>query len=206
MRQLRQDRKTNLILAAAALVAIVVLLLIPPALSVAPPLAAAKGWELENSEPPTYAVIDPVRSNVNVDSVVLVCGELHGRLGLQLELYLSSAGPLLPRGATADELNKVPRAEIAIDGWTFVADLMFADDFVVVVDQFAGDSTMVSNLLLDAMERGRTMTMRFDLLAGTGDDEGFDGELVLDLQAGAGGAAVAAVRRCAADTELWSRR
>ena len=201
MARLKQDRTTNLTIATlSVLVAILFLVLISPAASVAPSRVAAGGWRLENMEPPSYALIEPARSNVNVASVVLVCGEIHGRRGLQLELYLSSAGPLLPNGASPDRLNKVPRAEMVIDERTFAADMLFAGAFLVVVDQEA-DSTMVSDRLLDAMERGRTMRIRFDLL----DDDGeFDGELILDLQAGPGGAAVAALRRCARADLHWS--
>jgi hypothetical protein len=45
---------------------------------------------------------------------------------------------------------------------------------------------------------GKTMVLRFDLVAErAGQPRAFDGEVVIALQAGAGGAAVAAVRRCA---------
>ncbi len=206
MGSFRWDRHTTLTTTALLVVAIALLLPIPPALSVASSRAAAKGWELENNQPPSYAVIEPVRSNVSVDSVMLACGELHGHHGLQLKLYLSSAGPLLPEGAARDQLNKVPSAEMVIDGRTFAANIFFAGDFLIVAEQ-AADSTMASDQLLDAMERGQTMTIRFDLLiddAESGSE--FEGELVLDLRAGLGGAAVAAVRRCTRADQLWSRR
>jgi hypothetical protein len=200
----KQNRTTNLAMATfLARITFLLLAMIPPATSAAPARGAA-GWQLETSEPPGYAVIEPAKSNVNVDSVALACGEIHGRRGLQLELYLSNAGPLLPDGASYEQLNKVPRAEIVIDGRTFAADILFAGDFLVVVDQ-ESDSTMVSDRLLDEMEKGRTMTIRFDLLIDEADGGGeFDGELLLDLQAGRGGSAVAAVRRCTRAESHWS--
>jgi hypothetical protein len=59
----------------------------------------------------------------------------------------------------------------------------------------------VSERLLDAIEQGTTMRLRFDLVAEPpGTPAAFDGEAVVDLQggpAGTRGKAVAAVRRCA---------
>jgi hypothetical protein len=51
------------------------------------------------------------------------------------------------------------------------------------------------------MTTGRIMVLRFDLLAErAGQPAAFDGEAVIELQAGRDGAAVSAVRRCATTT------
>jgi len=49
-------------------------------------------------EPPSYAVIEPEDSNLNIDSVVLACEEAGDARIVQLQIYLSTGGPLLPRG------------------------------------------------------------------------------------------------------------
>jgi hypothetical protein len=161
--------------------------------------AAVVGWKLEPGvDPPSYAVIDPTRTNLNVDSVVLACEEIGDGRGLQLQLYLSTEGPLAPKGVLPRGLKDEPRAEIEIDGRGFPAGLYFADDYVVLADEIKGMFPVLSDRLLDAMESGRTMVLRFDLLSEpVGQPASVDGELVIGLQAGRGGAAVATVRRCA---------
>lgn len=160
---------------------------------------AIRGWELEwGVKTPSYAVIDPESTNLNIDSVALVCGEGSSRTGLQMQLYLSSAGPLTSYGARW--LKDEPRAEIVIDGASFPVDLFFADDFVVLADEDPVDEDvpLISDAVIDAMQAGRIMVLRFDLLPeGRGEPAVFDGSAVFDLQAGMGGGALAAVRRCA---------
>lgn len=200
----RNRRTISTAIAFSAVVVVMLSLIVSPVVSRLYAADVSKGWRLEPQEPPSFAVIDPASTNLNIDSVVLVCGELQGRRGLQLELYLSTPGPLLPDGATADQLNRAPRVEVVVDEVTFAADIFFADEFFILVDQ-DGDGTMVSNGLLDALERGRTMIVRFDVLMDVDPAEAFDGELRLDLQAGQGGKALAKLRRCVSG-ELWARR
>ncbi|MBS0524088.1 MAG: hypothetical protein JSS04_10675 [Proteobacteria bacterium] len=162
-----------------------------------------RGWITEPGvEPPSYAVTEPTDSNLNVDVVVLLCTELAGRRSLELDLYLTDEGRLAPRGADPQALKDDPRVELAIDGRVFPAQLLFADDYAVVAD--STDSTQgqalqvptLSSGLLDAMQRGEKMTMRFDLLdRPAGEPARFDSELVVDLASGR--SAIAAVRRCA---------
>ena len=155
---------------------------------------SVEGWQVEkNVDPPSYAVTEPLQSNLNIDTVVLACSEASGRRILQFEVYLKDSGPLLPVGADRRTLRKDPRGQIVIDGRIFAVSLSFAEDFVVLTDSVDGRIPVLSARLLDALERGRTMIMRFALLAG---DAAFDGQARVDLRAGAGGAAVAAVRRC----------
>ena len=164
--------------------------------------AAFADWKLERDvEPPSYAVIEPESSNLNIDSVVLACEEAGDARVLQLQIYLSTEGPLLPKGATPQQLKDDPRAEIAIDGHVFPVGLLFADNYAVLADETEQMFPRLSERLLDAMATGRIMVLRFDLLAErAGQPAAFDGEAVIALQAGSGGAAVSAVRRCATTT------
>lgn len=154
------------------------------------------GWELEKDvETPTYAVAEPASTDVNIDSIVLSCEQGPGRSGLQLRLYLAGFGPLAPRGAGA--LKDHPALEFAIDGVRHAALLIFADGFVVVADTADGALPRLSEALIRALQYGRRMELRFDLVQeAPGQAPSFDGSVVVDLQAGRGGAAVAAVRRC----------
>jgi hypothetical protein len=163
-----------------------------------PPSEKFKGWELEQGlEPPSYAVIDPLSTNLNIDSVVLGCEEAGDNRVLQLQIYLSTEGPLAPKGVDSRLLKDDPRAEIAIDGRVFPVGLLFADDYAVLADETVAMFPALSQPLLDAMQTGKTMVLRFDLLAErAGQPAAFDGEAVISLQAGVGGAAVSALRRC----------
>lgn len=158
-----------------------------------------EGWRLEQDvAPPSYAVIDPASTNLNVDSIVLACEEAGQRQILQLQLYLSTEGPLSPLGSAPQSLKDNPRAEITIDDRVFPVGIFFADDYVVLADEKKEMFPLLSDRLLVAMQVGRNMVLRFDLVAEHDDRAAkFDGEVVIDLQAGKGGAAVATVRRCA---------
>ena len=90
---------------------------------------AAPGWELENGvEAPSYAVAEPSATDLNIDTVVLACEQG----GLQLQLYLTDAGPLAPKGQAT--LKDDPAVDIVIDGVSYAAKLYFADDYVLVAD------------------------------------------------------------------------
>lgn len=159
-----------------------------------------EGWQPEQGvDPPSYAVIDPQSTDLNIDSVVLTCEEAGDRRVLQLQIYLSTEGPLAPKSGSPQRLKDDPRAEIAIDGRIFPVGILFADDYAVLADETEQMFPQLSERLLDAMEKGRTMILRFDLVAElAGQPVAFDGEAVIALQAGGGGKAVSAVRRCAA--------
>ncbi|MDP1965972.1 MAG: hypothetical protein Q8K93_27675 [Reyranella sp.] len=159
-----------------------------------------EGWQPEPGvDPPSYAVIDPQSTDLNIDSVVLACEEAGDRRVLQLQIYLSTEGPLGPKGVSRQRLKEDSRAEIAIDGRIFPVGILFADEYAVLADETERMVPQLSERLLDAMEKGRTMILRFDLVAElAGQPLAFDGEAVITLQAGGGGKAVSAVRRCAA--------
>jgi hypothetical protein len=155
--------------------------------------------------PPSYAVTEPIDSDLNVDTVVLLCSETARGRVLELNLYLSEPELLLPNGANPQSLKDDPSVEIVVDGRTFEADLLFADSYVVVADAVDRHQPFLSEGLLDAMQHGRTMVLRFDLLReGTGQVRRFDSQLVVDLRFGQ--AAIAAVRRCAAAGAVQARR
>ncbi len=156
------------------------------------------GWELERDvELPSYAVTEPASTNLNIDSVVLSCEQGPSRRGLQLRLYLSGTGPLAPLGADK-VLRDDPTVDLVIDGLSHSAQLLFADDFVVVADVADGAMPLLSEALLHDLQLGQRMELQFQLVKAThGQRSAFDGFAVVDLQAGPGGAAVAVVRRCA---------
>jgi hypothetical protein len=165
---------------------------LPVAASAQPP-----GWDVEKDvDAPSYAVAEPTSTDLNIDSVVLSCEQGSSRRGLQLRIYLLGDGPLAPR--SGGTLKPDPAFELVIDGKSHAAKLIFADTFVVVADSADGLMPLLSDKVLDALQRGRRMELRFDLIQeAKGQTASFDGTTVVDLQAGRGGAAVAAVRRCA---------
>ena len=167
-----------------------------------------EGWELEQGvDLPSYAVIEPQSTDLNIDSVVLACEQAIDRRVLQLQIYLSTEGPLLPKGVLPQQLKDDPRAEIAIDGRIFPVGILFADDYAVLADETAQMFPQLSERLLDALEKGRIMILRFDLVAErAGQPAAYDGEAVVPLQAGSGGKAVSAVRRCATTARVVSAR
>jgi hypothetical protein len=162
----------------------------------------ATGWTLEQGvDVPSYAVIEPRSRNLNLDVVVLACEQADDRRIPQIQLYLTNDGPLMPDGVAVGRTKRDPRAEIVIDDHVFPVGLLFAEDHVVLSDETQALFPRVSERLLDAIEQGTTMRLRFDLVAEPpGAPAAFDGEAVVDLQggpAGTRGKAVAAVRRCA---------
>lgn len=163
---------------------------------------ASAGWTPEQGvDPPSYALIEPRSRNLNLDVVVLACEQADDRRILQLQLYLTNDGPLMPDGVTAGRAKRDPRAEIVIDDHVFPVGLLFAEDHVVLSDETREMFPGVSEQLLDAIEQGTTMRLKFDLVAEpAGQPAAFEGEAVVDLRAGPAGTrgkTVAAVRRCA---------
>ncbi|GEP55296.1 hypothetical protein [Reyranella soli] len=155
-------------------------------------------WKLEqNSTPARYAVVEPTRTNLDVASVVLACENASDRNVLQLQLYPTNEGPLLPKGANPPQLKTAPRAEVEIDGKIFPASLLFGDDHAVLADGEVGGFAGLSEPLVDAMAKGKTMTLRLDLLAEPpGTKASFDGAAVIELRANGGRAAIGAMQQC----------
>ena len=161
------------------------------------PASAMGGWTLETDvDQPTYAFAEPASSDLNIDTVVLSCEQGPARSGLQLRLYLTGSGPLMPASAGVPKAD--PRFEIAVDGVRHEARLLFADSFVVVADTEDGATPLLSDRLVRALQRGRKLELSFDLVQEPADQAAaFDGRATVELQAGRGGAAVAALRHCA---------
>jgi hypothetical protein len=154
------------------------------------------GWELERDvEKPSYAVTRPVSTDLNIDSVVLSCEQGPGRRGLQLRLYLLGDGPLAPLRGGKD-LEDYPTVDLTVDGSSHFAQLLFADVFVVVADTADGPMPLLSDALLDVLQAGLRMELRFKLGTTARGEQPIDSIAVVDLQTGQGGAAVSAVRRC----------
>src|SRR5262249_17722526 len=107
-------------------------------------------------------------------------------------------GPLRPRTAPATALKGDPRAEVWIDGALFPVALLFADDYVVLTDSQQGAFPKLSDRLIARMQTGKTMVLRFDLLAHDSEQSpSLDAKAIVDLQAHNGHEAIAALRRCA---------
>src|SRR5262245_50469428 len=88
------------------------------ALAGADALAASgkrSGWMLEpGTSNPSYAMIEPTSTNLNIDTVLLACEEgPQGRI-VQLQLYLTDEGLLAPSYAPSGPIKDDPRAEITI--------------------------------------------------------------------------------------------
>lgn len=143
-------------------------------------------WTTEPGvSPPSYAVTEPIESNLNVDTVVLLCSETGRGRVLELDLYLSEPDLLLPSGADPRSLKDDPSADIVVDGRTFSADLLFADGYVVVANSVDGNQPSLSEDLVDTLQYGRTMIVHFDLLReDAGQARRFDSQLVVDLRFG----------------------
>jgi hypothetical protein len=86
--------------------------------------------------------------------------------------------------------------EVAVDGVSHRAELFFADDSVLVADATDGPVPMLSEKLIDALQAGQKLELRFDLAQ----EPRGQATAIVDLQTGRGGAAVATVRRCADGT------
>lgn len=156
--------------------------------------ASEPGWNLfrQDRASPRDAVTRALRTNLNVGAVVLACE----RGVVQLQLHPSTEGPLLPTGVPREQMKDDPRADLTIDGRTFPVAIAFSDEHAVIGDRQEHRLAALSPGLLDALEAGRTLQLRLDLVHETaGEPAPFDGDIRVDLQAGEGSAALAGVRR-----------
>jgi hypothetical protein len=155
-------------------------------------------WEIEQGvEVPSYAVAEPTATDLNIDTVVFGCEQAGTGKALQLQLYLSDDGRLRPIGASPAALTEDPQASIAIDGNQYPVTLMFADDHVLLADDLGGALPRLSDQLIDAMQKGRTMSLQFELLMPRpGRPAGFDSKATLDLMAAGAKEAIAAMKQC----------
>jgi hypothetical protein len=152
---------------------------------------------------PNYAVIDPVRTNLSLDGIVLVCEQGEANRILQLKLYTRRGTSLVPRAGGTRRAKLQPRAEIAIDDRVISAEILFADDYAILADGLPVDADRhdevtprLSKPLLDAMADGRTMVLRLDLVAEKpGQKATYDGEVVIDLRSAQSDVS-AVIRQC----------
>lgn len=161
------------------------------------------GWTIEQgTDRPSYGMVVPVSTDLNIDAIVLACEQAGDDRVLQLQLYLTDGGPLRSIHPHTALTKSQPRASITIDDRVFPVDLLFADDYVVLADMQKGFLPMLSDPLLDAMQRGRTMDLHFDLLAELpGQPPAFDGEVIVDLQAPGGRQVISTLRHCTGSDE-----
>ena len=159
------------------------------------PISGA-GWTVKNGEGQTlYAVVAPNSATLNVKAVVLACEVVNGGRGLHFQLYPATPGPLLPNGATREQLKENPAVRLEIDGAVVPAQLDFAGDFAVVYNQVAGGLPTITPALGNALERGGNLTLRFDLVRERAGSQPFDAYAIVDLRSNGGASAIAAVRR-----------
>ncbi|MBV8407691.1 MAG: hypothetical protein JOY64_08680 [Alphaproteobacteria bacterium] len=171
-------------------------------LLVAPGLAkVGNGWELqETAGQPAFATAIPSHTNLNIEGVVLACERADDGDVLQIQFY-PAADDASIRAIGPPVWSYGRRAEIRIDERVFPADVLLADDYVVITDATRGRFPQLSEPLLDAMAIGRTMVVRLSVDVETiTRDRSIDGYAKVDLQAGHGSRAIAALRRCASPT------
>ncbi len=160
--------------------------------------ASESGWTLvrQDETPRVYAITKSMRTNLNLVAVVLACERIERRNNIQIQLYPSNQEPILPAGASPEDMKDEPRAELAIDDKTYSVQVAFGGDYALVMDGVDGDLPMLSTKLLEALEAGKTLRLRFDLVReAASQPASFDGEVEIDLQAGEGAGALATVRR-----------
>jgi hypothetical protein len=161
-------------------------------------LAEQPGWSLRDGEGATlYALSTPSERTLNVKAVVLACEAIEGRKVLQIRLYPDGRGPLLPKGAKRGQLKEEARAQLEVDGTVHQVEFSFGGDYALVTDQVEADLPYLSRPLADKIEHGNRLVLRFDLIKDKPGGPEFDAEATVDLKAGDGGKAIAAVqRRC----------
>jgi hypothetical protein len=175
-------------------------LLIAACLIVAPGLAKVEqGWELQNTEGhPGFATAVPSSTNLNIENVVLACERADDGGVLQLQLH-PTGDDVSVRAIGPAMFTYGRRADIKIDDRAYSANVLLADDYVVLANETRGRFSKLSDSLLDAMATGRTMSVRLSVdLETISKERGVDGYATVDLRAGQGAKAVAALRRCAA--------
>ena len=125
------------------------------------------GWKVtrQTDTPTIFAITTPVSTNLNVRSVVLACEESYEKgKSLQLQIYPTNLEPILPRGASRDSMKDRPTAELLVDGKPFPILIAFGGDYALLLDREDGTEPLLTAPLLDALETGHSMVVRFDLL------------------------------------------
>lgn len=111
--------------------------------------------------------------------------EIVGVVGVfHMQLY-PSGGPLLPDGADRSQLKDQPRVRLEIDGEAIAASIYFAGEFAVVADRISRDRPVLSPGVGAALEKGRELTVRLDLLRDRPASSEFDAMATVKLAEGA---------------------
>lgn len=142
-----------------------------------------------------YAVATPSKATLNLKAVVVACEITSGVRALNLQLYPATQGPLLPDGASRSQIKDEPRIRLEIDGAVLPADIYFAGEFAVVANQVAGGRPVLTPAVAAAMEKGKEMILRFDLLRDQPGATPFDAFAVVALNSTNGAKSIGAVRR-----------
>ena len=86
---------------------------------------ASAGWTIEQgTDDPSYAVVEPATTSVNIDKVIVACEQTWTGRALQLQLYLVEDGLLQPNYPHAQPLRDNPRAVIQVDKKIFPVSLL----------------------------------------------------------------------------------
>src|SRR5262249_26461468 len=148
---------------------------------------------------PSYAMIEPDSTNLNIDTVLLACEKGPDGHFLQLQLYQTEEGLLGPSYAHSSPPKEDPRADVTIDGQRFAVGLVFAENYAVLGDDLDGSYPKLSDRLFKALQSGKVMKLRADVLAEKSGPSAFDGEAVVNLQKHGKAEAFRAMRSCAED-------
>ena len=158
--------------------------------------AGGPAWSLTSGEGQNlYAVGTPAKATLNLKAVVLSCEISSGMRVLNLHLYPIMQGPLLPNGASREQIKDEPRVRLQVDGAVVPADIYFAGEFAVVANQVAGGRPVITPPLAATLERGKEMILQFDLLRDQPGATPFDALAVITLNSANGAASIGAVRR-----------
>ncbi|MDP2334490.1 MAG: hypothetical protein Q8M19_27745 [Reyranella sp.] len=149
---------------------------------------------------PPHAVLEPERTDSNISGIVLACEPVGQdpdvqQHVLQLLVYTSGGGRLLPDRRAGAAPKAEPRASVLLDDRPFRSDLLFAGSYAVVANR-TGPVAGLSDEFVAALLQARTMVLRFDLLEeAAGAPPRFDSETTISLDGGER-AAIRAVAHC----------
>lgn len=156
---------------------------------------SSSSWQLKSGQGQSlFAVTAPTRATLNLKMVAVACEIVDGAKVFHLQLY-TTGGPLLPDGTDRSQAKDQPRVRLEIDGAVTQASLYFAGEFAVVANQTTGGRPVLTPAVGAALEKGRELTIRFDLVRDQNPAVPFDAYAVVNLAATGGASSIAAVRR-----------
>lgn len=157
--------------------------------------SASTGWQLRSGAGEAlFAYAVPGAKTLNLKYVVVGCEFVDGAKVFHMQLYPDGVGPLLPAGADRNQLKDEAKVRLEIDGALIPASIHFAGEFAVVADQISDGRPVLTPAVGAALEKGRELTVRFDLLRDRSAGAPFDAYATVALANG-GSQAIGAVRR-----------